>query len=352
MISVDKQDFLAEFDLDEAAIDEAGLTWGLLESILHKYMKIKNEYERAGNYIVDTIRQVKSVHSIRMRVKSPTHLLEKIIRKKRENNEREITLDNFTSEIKDLVGVRVLHLFKEDWKDIHEFIVKEWDFAAIDKDGQAKDGKAKVDSPIAYIREGDDKTQSAQFAAAKLEVKEHPEGYRSLHYVIQFRPSKRIINAEIQVRTIFEEGWSEIDHKLRYPKKLENTLLSSYLKLLNRIAGTADEMASFLGSLDSEVNRLQKQAKDLKDELELSQNQHLDAVRKLDINASALQELEKLVRENQEKESKRLLLSNVDLQSAIQPGAIYRLLAESKFLSDYQGLLSMLPDKSGVKGKD
>jgi putative GTP pyrophosphokinase len=347
MDRLDKQDFFAEFDLNEAAVNEVGLTWGLLESIWHKYIEIKNEYERAGNFIVDTIRQVKSVHSIRMRVKSPTHLLEKIIRKKKQNHERAITLDNFTSEIKDLVGVRVLHLFKEDWKDIHEFIEKEWDFAEINKDGQSQ-----VDSPIAYIREGDDKTQSDQFTSAGLKVQQHDAGYRSLHYVIQFRPSKRIFNAEIQVRTLFEEGWSEIDHKLRYPNNLDNNLLSNYLKLLNRIAGTADEMASYLGFLDSEMNRLQKQAKDLKDELDFSQKQHLDAVNKLDINEIEKQKLEKLVRENQEKESKRFLLSGLDVQSAIQPGLISRLITEGKLHSDYQGLLSMLNNKSGVKDKD
>lgn len=38
---------------------------------------------------------------------------------------------------------------------------------------------------------------------------------QSVHYLIRDKESGLCI--EVQVRTLFEEAWSEIDHKLRYP---------------------------------------------------------------------------------------------------------------------------------------
>lgn len=50
---------------------------------------------------------------------------------------------------------------------------------------------------------------------------------------------------EVQVRTLFEEGWGEIDHHILYPYKKQNPMLAEFSELLNRLAGMGDEMASF-----------------------------------------------------------------------------------------------------------
>jgi hypothetical protein len=60
--------------------------------------------------------------------------------------------------------------------------------------------------------------------------------------------------AEVQVRTIFEEGWSEIDHRIRYPYDMDNLLLSQFLVIFNRLAGSADEMGSFIRFLKRELD--------------------------------------------------------------------------------------------------
>nr|WP_279230463.1 hypothetical protein [Clostridium thermarum] len=69
------------------------------------------------------------------------------------------------------------------------------------------------------------------------------------NYVIKSHPTNETIFAEIQVRTIFEEAWSELDHDVRYPYDIDNELLRSYLIMFNRLAGTADEMGSFIKHL-------------------------------------------------------------------------------------------------------
>ena len=64
------------------------------------------------------------VHSTRVRLKDPDHLLEKIVRKRADK--RDITIRNYRTEITDLIGARALHLFKTDWPEIHWKIVDTW----------------------------------------------------------------------------------------------------------------------------------------------------------------------------------------------------------------------------------
>ena len=50
---------------------------------------------------------------------------------------------------------------------------------------------------------------------------------------------------EIQGRTLFEEGWSEVDHDIVYKEAEDDEMLCDYSKLLNRLSGLADEMSSY-----------------------------------------------------------------------------------------------------------
>lgn len=102
--------------------------------------------------------------------------------------------------------------------------------------------------------------------------KEKP--YRSVHYLVRSQPSKEVYIAEIQVRTLFEEGWSAIDHEVIYPIN-KNEMLQRYLSILNRLAGAADEMGSFVKFLkdelenkDKEVERQKSIVMQLKSELQ------------------------------------------------------------------------------------
>lgn len=62
-----------------------------------------------------------------------------------------------------------------------------------------------------------------------------------MHYILKYRG----MYLEVQVRTLFEEGWGEIDHHILYPYKKQNPMLTEFSELLNRLAGMGDEMASF-----------------------------------------------------------------------------------------------------------
>ena len=57
---------------------------------------------------------------------------------------------------------------------------------------------------------------------------------------------------EIQGRTLFEEGWSEIDHDIVYPYNTDNEMLKDFSTLLNRLSGMADEKSSYFRRMKEE----------------------------------------------------------------------------------------------------
>ncbi|MEN2257727.1 hypothetical protein AAIB48_08105 [Paraclostridium benzoelyticum] len=54
-------------------------------------------------------------------------------------------------------------------------------------------------------------------------------------------------------KNYFEEGYGEIDHQLRYSHKQIPDVLAQNLMLLNRIAGSSDEMASLINVLNKSI---------------------------------------------------------------------------------------------------
>lgn len=213
----------------------------------------------------------------RWRVKDTEHLIVKIIRKRAENHSKyaDITPQNYFELVTDLVGVRALHLFKVDCFEINQLINDAW---------------IQKETAVAYIRTGDREELKSKFEEKGFEVKEHPAGYRSVHYVIESTPHKRKIIAEIQVRTIFEEGWSEIDHKIRYPNFSNNELVGYFLEIFNRMAGSADDMGGFVLGLVAAIKQFQ-------DDIEAVKKQK-DAT--LDAMEQALLQLESVKKQDDE----------------------------------------------------
>jgi ppGpp synthetase/RelA/SpoT-type nucleotidyltranferase len=227
---LDKQTFFKEYRIDDAELEKLGFKWDALATIYADYLRRHGELSHVAETISKRLGQIPEVHSLKSRIKDPAHLIEKIVRKRRKEPDHPISIANYRTEITDLIGVRALHLFKDEWAAIHRGISECWELV----EGQ---------KPTAYIRKGDD---SKAFAAEGCEVTEHERGYRSVHYLVKCQPTKTPSVVEIQVRTIFEEGWSEIDHRIAYPYSVDDQLLSGYLAVFNVLAGNADQMATFI----------------------------------------------------------------------------------------------------------
>lgn len=226
-------EFLTNYNISEEAFASTGISWNELEEIKDHYLQTRHELEPTARQIVNIFNKTDKVHSVSYRIKAPEHLMAKIIRKRIGGHEPTIDLGNYQQEITDLIGIRVLHLFKEDWLDLHQFITHTWNLRKV---------------PIAYVRRGDAAGYINSFKNWGCTIKEHPYGYRSVHYLLQSmvseQPEQPVHVSEVQVRTLFEEAWSSIDHHVRYPYQPRNILLNELLVILNRLAGSADEMAS------------------------------------------------------------------------------------------------------------
>lgn len=242
-----KDEFLEKYQITKDELIENNIDWNEIEKIYEDFMIYRKSYETQAELIATILRNHPKVHSVKTRVKDPEHLIEKIIRKVGDRREKygkefNFTVDNYKNEITDLLGIRVIHIFKEDWEEIHSFITRMW----------------RVLEIVSNVREGDN---TKKFEELGIEVCSRLSGYRSVHYIIESYPTTQKIMAEIQVRTIFEEGYGEIDHQLRYSHKQIPEVLAQNLMLLNRIAGSSDEMASL-------INVLSKSIEDVKIEYE------------------------------------------------------------------------------------
>lgn len=236
-------EFLNRYNISEEAYAAAGIAWDELEEVRDHYIQTRDELEPTARYIVNILNKTEKVHSVSYRIKAPEHLIAKIIRKRIGKPEGIINLANYRQKITDLIGIRVLHLFKEDWLDLHQFITRTWNLRK---------------EPIAYVRRGDAAGYINSFKNWGCTIKEHPYGYRSVHYLLQSMISESaeptVQVSEVQVRTLFEEAWSSIDHHVRYPYEPRNVLLNELLVILNRLSGSADEMASCILYLKEKIN--------------------------------------------------------------------------------------------------
>lgn len=249
---ITKEDFLKKYNITEESFKAAELSWDEICIIYNDFDE--NKIDKYGNilekflntYLRDTNKN--GVHSIRSRVKDPEHLLEKIIRKRQENDKKykNLTPTNYEKMITDLIGIRCLILFKEDWKNFHQYITSVFENNAEyyikdpirDFDDNEKHNYI-AEAPKVHIRNGD----SREIYEGLLPPDRIIDGkdYRSAHYIIKYEG----VYLEIQVRTLFEEGWGEIDHAVVYPYYKEDPILKEYTKLLNRLSGLADEMGGF-----------------------------------------------------------------------------------------------------------
>ncbi|MBU5225921.1 RelA/SpoT domain-containing protein [Clostridium senegalense] len=250
--NIDKKVFFEKYPFTVQEIEKNNINWDNLNAIYNDFIQSRENYETQAEFISNIVKNACNVHTVKARVKNAERLIEKIIRKTRDRKEKygedfNFTIENYKDEINDLIGIRAIHIFKQEWESIHQFILNTW----------------KVTEMTANVREGDD---TSRFEELGIQIHSRKSGYRSVHYLIEFYPTSQKVIAEIQVRTIFEEGYGEIDHQLRYSHKEIPKVLEANLLLFNRIAGSADEMASFinllndnLGSVKCEYNKVLKE---------------------------------------------------------------------------------------------
>lgn len=160
------------------------------EELLKTYEEQRRKFEDFGNTLLalfDELFQKSglSIHSIYGRLKDPSSLKAKILTKKKYDSLFQVT---------DLVGIRVITYFENELDYLCQLIEEHF---LIDRENSVDKSKLETD----------------RF------------GYKSVHYVISGtingdseldddRFTK--IKAEVQVRTILQHAWAEIEHDLGY----------------------------------------------------------------------------------------------------------------------------------------
>jgi putative GTP pyrophosphokinase len=211
-----------------------GPTKEQLNAVTAVYLARKDEIDLFRQQVVsffETSRHFHSppvplIHSVKSRLKDVTHLENKV---KRKWNQRKIGPINLFRAVNDLAGVRVLHLYTKQSGDIHQTIL----------DHITKGFWVLAEQPTAYSW---DPETTQYFQSLGLKAVTRESYYTSIHYVVKPH-SKTDLTCEIQVRTLFEEVWGEIDHALNYPTPTSIVACKEQLRVLAKLTSTGTRLA-------------------------------------------------------------------------------------------------------------
>lgn len=199
------------------------------EAILLSFLKEKEKYKRLAEFIVHLIEDdpsapKESLHTIIYRIKDEHRLIEKIdmLNNKVENSEHPITEKNYQKGICDLLGVRIICLRLSDVGKIEEYLklLSEENIVRFVKGPEQKNTFVLPFAPGESIPNDTDLRYT---------------GYSSIHCTIQLGENSgapqdlQNLHVELQLRTILEEAWSEIDHKYRYVRSRSGIQLPEYI---------------------------------------------------------------------------------------------------------------------------
>ena len=154
------------------------------------------------------------INSIKTRLKTISSIKEKM-----ERRSLPMTVEAIEENLNDIAGIRVLCSFPEDVYTLANALVKQDDITLIEMKDYIKNPKAN--------------------------------GYRSLHMIVSLpiflANEKKIMRAEIQLRTIAMDFWATLEHQLRYKKDVEFTEEMAYELLC---------CAQMSAELDSKMEKL------------------------------------------------------------------------------------------------
>lgn len=203
-----------------------------MKSVKETYDALLPSYESASSKLrnlVNALLEAKKikVHAVESRVKSSESFCQKAG-----------SYDNPFSDITDYIGLRIICYIPSDIEKVCSLIEREFDI----------DEKNSVNKTKSL---GTDKV-----------------GYESVHYVCCLNSARKALSEfsfmrdfcfEIQIRTILQHTWAEIEHDKNY--KFNGTLPDSLKRRFNIISGTLELIDREFDSLVSEIDAYKLQIK-------------------------------------------------------------------------------------------
>lgn len=208
----------------------------VIDSLVRHYEEHRPSFIGLLNQLkshVETSKRLSQLaHSIKSRTKDPEHLRAKLIRKvmdaKKSGLEFSYTKENLFQKINDLAGFRILHLHTRQIEEIHAELVSIFE------------EQRWLQYEVPSARTWDDESEK-YFESIGIKTTKSETMYTSVHYIVQ--PNlKSGLTCEIQVRTLMEEVWGEVDHKINYPVKAESLSCREQIKVLARVTSSCSRL--------------------------------------------------------------------------------------------------------------
>jgi len=198
---------------------ERVLQWWFVER--ERYEKLSNEILRLFDAELDPRVPADNLYTMRSRLKHDDRLLEKVD----SHFQGAAPVVAKTPQIvADLLGLRLICLRLADVDRVKDFV------GALEKEGQL-DFVTPPEEKKTFILP----VNPGDAIPGNLDLQY--TGYSSIHYQVRLGPSAPAatvlsgLEAEIQVRTILEEAWGEIDHKYRYELSRVGVALPDQVRL-------------------------------------------------------------------------------------------------------------------------
>ena len=168
------------------------------------------------------------IHFIKWRVKDEASLRHKLTEKTLENKaepreSRDDPIDKASlfHRVPDLAGVRILHLHTDQMREIHPLVL-----GIIDEQRYELAGP-----PIAHCW---DVEYENYFKSLGIETVPRDSMYTTVHYDLVAN-QKRRVGCELQIRSLMDEVWSEVSHRVNYPHESHSESCRDQLKVLARL---------------------------------------------------------------------------------------------------------------------
>lgn len=180
------------------------------------------------------------VHSIKGRIKNREEAISKFQRKYRETLEKKEQPYEIKDYISDLIGIRIVILYETEIEKVGELLKREFSVIGVT-----------------------DKTQV-------IENGNNTFGYKGLHLDLSFsdlrcqmREYRQFsdLKFEVQIRTIIQDAWSVLDHKIKYKKTIPKYLE----RRINSLAALFEIADREFISIHQATKREQEQARDQPD---------------------------------------------------------------------------------------
>jgi ppGpp synthetase/RelA/SpoT-type nucleotidyltranferase len=207
-----------------------------IDDLVAHFEANKHQFEIIVNQLNVNITKAPSlsqyIHSVKGRVKDPSHLEDKLKRKlraaKSEGIAFDITRDNLFFKITDLAGFRILHLYTRQMEGINKALIQLFEELQY----------PLVKGPEA--RTWDDEYRE-YFHEIGIETVPNKRLYTSVHYVLETSQRTKY-TFELQVRTLAEELWGEVDHTINYPHESNLFTCREQIKVLARVTSSCTRL--------------------------------------------------------------------------------------------------------------